>query len=206
VCAALITGCTGTPKGIEPISNFSADDFYGTWHEVARLDHSFEENLTLVTASYQALPNQEISVTNRGFNTEEKEWEQASGKAKFVEDPTTGHLKVSFFGPFYSSYVVFYLEDDVALVTSYNKDYLWILSKDHQLNDADVTKYVDIAKQAGFDTDKLIFDQDDKYELEGRQALYQYEEDADRVTPLSEDDYESAEMHIMPAPGAAKIN
>jgi len=34
------------------------------------------------------------------------------GKAVFVNDENTGHLKVSFFGPFYSSYVVFEMSDN----------------------------------------------------------------------------------------------
>lgn len=200
VCTALITGCTGTPKGIDPITNFEASKFYGTWHEVARLDHSFEEDLSLVTASYQKLPDNEVSVTNRGFDIKDKEWKQISGKATFAEDPTTGHLKVSFFPLFSANYVIFYIEDDysVALITSSSRDNLWILSKDHQLPESEVAKYVDLAKQAGFDTSKLIFDEDSKYEQEGRRALYQYEQDAERVKPLSEDDYVDAEMHAMP--------
>ena len=34
----------------------------------------------------------------------------AEGKAYFVGDPTKGRLKVSFFGPFYGSYIVYGLD------------------------------------------------------------------------------------------------
>lgn len=208
LCAALLAGCTGTPKGIEPVSNFNAENFYGTWHEVARLDNSFEEGLSLVTASYQPLPDNQILVTNRGFNMAEGKWEQDTAKGEFAKDPQTGHLNISFLWPFEASYVVFYLEDDysVALVTSHNKDYLWILSKNRQLPESEIQRYVSIAQEAGFDTSKLIFDKDNQNLLEGVQALYKYEEDADRVTPLSEEEYTDAELHIMPAQHAAKIN
>ncbi|MBE0486076.1 lipocalin family protein, partial [Marinobacter sp.] len=37
-----LTGCTGLPKGIEPVTGFDKDRYLGTWYEIARLDHSFE--------------------------------------------------------------------------------------------------------------------------------------------------------------------
>ncbi|EMQ33061.1 lipoprotein Blc, partial [Vibrio cholerae O1 str. EM-1536] len=45
-------------------------------------------------------------VLNRGYSEEKGEWKEAEGKAYFVNGSTDGYLKVSFFGPFYGSYVV----------------------------------------------------------------------------------------------------
>ena len=47
-----LAGCTGVPKGIEPITGFDQQRYLGTWYEIARLDHSFEEGLSNVTAEY----------------------------------------------------------------------------------------------------------------------------------------------------------
>lgn len=78
-----------------------------------------------------------------------------------VNQPNIGHLKVSFFGPFYGSYIIFALEDDysAALVSSYNYDYLWILAREKDISPELLHRYLALAKQAGFDTNKLIYPQ-----------------------------------------------
>ena len=44
-------------------------------------------------------------------------------------DSDEGRLKVSFFGPFYGSYNVLATDYELSLVSSYNLQYLWILSR-----------------------------------------------------------------------------
>lgn len=155
----LLSGCTGMPPSIEPVSPFDVQRYLGTWYEIARLDHSFERGLSNVSAVYSRNDDGSITVLNRGFDTEEQQWQQADGRAVFVDDDNKGHLKVSFFGPFYSSYVVFFLEPDysVALVSGYSTDYLWLLAREPELDAPQISRYVAIAQEAGFDTDKLIY-------------------------------------------------
>jgi apolipoprotein D and lipocalin family protein len=66
---------------------------------------------------------------------------------------------VSFFGPFYGSYVVFKLDPDYqhALVSGPNRSYLWLLSRTPTLPQSTIDAYVATAAEAGFATDKLIF-------------------------------------------------
>tara|TARA_Y100001960_G_scaffold304782_1_gene358327 strand:- start:3400 stop:3936 length:537 start_codon:yes stop_codon:yes gene_type:complete len=159
IACAFLTACTAIPEKIEPIKNFDTNRYLGTWYEIARLDHSFERGLSNVSATYSFNDDGSIQVINRGWNEEEQSWSEALGKAKFVQDPSIGHLKVSFFGPFYSSYVIFYLEPDysTALVSGYNNDYFWILSRHTKVPDYKLKKYLRIAQQAGFDTQSLLF-------------------------------------------------
>jgi apolipoprotein D and lipocalin family protein len=101
----LLASCMGVPENVKVINNFDANQYLGTWYEVARLDHSFERDLDKVTATYSLRDDGGIKVINRGFNRITKEWQEAEGKAYFVDpvnaDGThTGKLKVSFFGPF----------------------------------------------------------------------------------------------------------
>uniref|UniRef100_UPI0035647773 lipocalin family protein n=1 Tax=Marinobacter sp. TaxID=50741 RepID=UPI0035647773 len=95
----LLAGCTGLPDGIDPVSDLDVERYQGTWYEIARLDHSFEEGLSNVTAEYSVQDDGSIRVINRGYSEEEGKWEEAEGRAVFVEDEANGHLKVSFFGP-----------------------------------------------------------------------------------------------------------
>lgn len=108
----LLHGCTGVPEGIKPVENFELERYLGKWYEIARLDHSFEEGLSNVSARYEPRKDGGVRVVNTGYSSEEQAWDTAEGKAYFVDQETSGHLKVSFFGPFYGSYVVFELDQD----------------------------------------------------------------------------------------------
>ncbi|WP_036798391.1 lipocalin family protein [Photobacterium marinum] len=153
-----MTGCTGMPVQVTPVKPFSIESYLGTWYEIARLDHSFERGLSQISATYSLNDDGSVKVINRGFNEEAGEWKEAEGKAKFVGSPDIAHLKVSFFGPFYGSYVVFYLEPDysTALVSGYNTDYFWILSRNKSLPQEKLQYYLTIARQKGFDTSQII--------------------------------------------------
>lgn len=152
--------CTSIPEGVKPVDNLDVNRYLGTWYEVARLDHSFEAGLSDVTAEYSLRDDGGISVLNRGFSSKEGTWSSAEGKAYFVEDKTQGHLKVSFFGPFYSSYVIFELDKagyEYAFVSGYNRDYLWLLARSPQVSDEVISNFIQTSKEQGFNTDELIF-------------------------------------------------
>ncbi|ERS88571.1 outer membrane lipoprotein Blc [Marinobacter sp. EVN1] len=154
----LIAGCTGVPKGIEPVTGFDQQRYLGTWYEIARLDHFFERGLSQVTAEYTLNEDGSVKVINRGYNEEKGEWEEAEGRAKFVGDSDVGHLKVSFFGPFYGSYVVFGLDDDytTAYLTSYNRDYLWLMSRTPEVSEEVLEAFKARAEAEGFELGELI--------------------------------------------------
>jgi apolipoprotein D and lipocalin family protein len=161
LCLLLLTlaGCTGIPDGVRPVSGFQLDRYLGTWHEIARLDHSFERGLTDVTATYSRRPDGGVDVLNRGFAAAKGEWKEARGRAYFLDSPEVGSLKVSFFGPFYGGYHVFALDPDYrwALVAGYSHGYLWILARERELPPAVLEDLLAKARTAGFATEALIF-------------------------------------------------
>jgi apolipoprotein D and lipocalin family protein len=154
----LLVGCTGLPKNIQPVNDFDINQYFGRWYEIARLDHRFEKNLTSVTADYRKTSATEIEVTNRGYNQITKEWTEATGVAKFVQDSQVAHLKVAFMVPFYASYVIFDLDKhyQYAIVTGYNRDYLWLLSRTPTVSEAVYQHFLQQADIRGFEIDKLI--------------------------------------------------
>ena len=157
---ALLTGCVAVPDGIQPVTDFQADRYLGRWYEIARLDHNFERGMSRVTAEYHQRDDGGLDVINRGYLADSRTWKQALGKAYFVEGPDTGYLKVSFFGPFYGSYVVFELDRQdyrYALVAGPDRSYLWLLARSPTLDAATRDRLVARAAAAGFDTSKLIF-------------------------------------------------
>ncbi len=159
LASILLTGCMGMPDKVQPVDNFELQSFLGTWYEIARLDHSFERGLSQVTAQYTLKDNGMVEVKNQGFDTDKKKWKDAIGKAKQAGDADEGYLKVSFFGPFYSSYVIFELGEnyDYAFVSGFNTDYLWLLARKPEISDELKQRFIAEAQKRGFDTQQLIF-------------------------------------------------
>lgn len=156
---SLLSGCIGLPDKVQPITDFDAERYLGTWYEIARLDHSFERGLSQVTATYARRPEGGISVTNRGYSNEDKEWDQAEGIAYFVDNPDIAHLKVSFFRPFYASYVVFDLQPNYerAYVSGFNENYLWLLSRSPTVDQKEKDRFIQMAREKGFETEEIIW-------------------------------------------------
>ncbi|MBU5636716.1 lipocalin family protein [Geomonas sp. Red69] len=155
----LLTGCVGIPEGVKPVDNFDVQRYLGKWYEIARLDHSFERGLTHVSAEYALREDGGLKVINRGYSAKDNKSKEAIGKAYFVEDPTKGYLKVSFFGPFYGSYVIIDLDKDqyqYSLVCGPDRSYLWILSRTPTMQPEVKSSLISKAAVLGFDTSRLI--------------------------------------------------
>jgi apolipoprotein D and lipocalin family protein len=131
------------------------------------LDHSFERGMSSVTATYSMRDDGGVKVLNKGFKEDSQEWGEAEGKAYFVDSSDVGHLKVSFFGPFYGSYIIFELDTldyQYAFVSGMNTDYLWLLARTPAVSDELIEHFVKSASALGFDTEQLIFvDQSKSY-------------------------------------------
>jgi apolipoprotein D and lipocalin family protein len=155
----LISACVNIPENVSPVTGFDIDQYLGTWYEIARLDHSFERGLEKVTAEYSLRDDGGIKVVNKGFDSQKKRWKEAIGKAYFVGDSNLGSLKVSFWGPFYSSYNIIDLDKknySYSLVCGPNKSYLWILAREPHMEESLKSELLNRAKALGFETHKMI--------------------------------------------------
>jgi apolipoprotein D and lipocalin family protein len=153
-------GCLGMPKSVTPVSDFELARYLGKWYEIARLDHSFERDLEQVFAEYSLREDGGVRVRNKGFSTKTNTWKEIEGKAYFVGKTDEGYLKVSFFGPFYGSYVIFELDKknyQYAFVTGPNTSYLWLLSRKPNIDDELRLRFIQKAEQLGFQTSEIIF-------------------------------------------------
>ncbi|MFO8085459.1 MAG: lipocalin family protein [Desulfobacterales bacterium] len=156
----IMTGCAGIPKGITPVDGFEIERYMGLWHEIARLDHSFERGLIKVTAQYKPRQGRGITVINQGYDPLKNKWREIVGKAFFVNDPNIGRLKVSFFGPFYAGYNIIALDKDeysYAMVCGPSLSYLWILARDRDLDPEILISLVNKARDLGFKVENLIY-------------------------------------------------
>lgn len=159
ICCNLCA-CLGAPEGVVSIKNFDVDRYLGVWYEVARLDHSFERGLDAVSAEYSMRDDGGLRVVNSGRSEATGVREQAVGRAYFVEAEDTGYLKVSFFGPFFGSYIIFDLDHknyQYAFVAGNTTDYLWLLSRTPKVSEQVMQDFLEQSATFGFDTEALIF-------------------------------------------------
>jgi len=159
-----LAGCKTIPEQVTAVHPFDKQRYLGQWYEIARFDFSFEKNLDNTTANYTLNADGSIKVTNRGYDTVKKEWKEVIGKAKFVGADSIAMLKVSFFGPFYGGYNVLAIDPDYkySLVCGGSSDYMWILSREKTIPEDIKARYVALAKDSGFEVDKLLWVNHDK--------------------------------------------
>lgn len=159
--ALWLVGCASTtpPEGISAVTPFELARYQGRWYEAARLDHSFERGMTDVSATYTPLPDGSVRVLNRGFDTAKGGWREAEGRAVFIGAPTTGSLKVSFFGPFYGGYHVAALDPDYrwSIVMGPDRSYAWILTRDPRISPALKQDLTERIKALGIAPEALIW-------------------------------------------------
>jgi apolipoprotein D and lipocalin family protein len=160
ILATLLFGhsaVAGSPR-FTPVTGFDLKRYLGTWYEIARLPTPFEKGLVNVTATYSLRNDGKVKVLNAGYKGGKSgKRSSATGKAKFAAAPDLGHLRVSFFGPFYADYIIVELDGEgyrYAMVAS-SYDYLWILCRDPKLPRDVLDRLIARADELGFDTGKL---------------------------------------------------
>lgn len=157
----LLCSCKGQESVIDNsvVKDLNIDRYLGKWYEIARFDHSFERGLVGVTAHYSMREDGKIKVVNSGYKGSlEGEKSEAIGKAKIPNPNIPSKLKVSFFWIFYGDYFVLELDEDYqwAIVGSNTDKYLWILSRNPQMDDQLYSKLLNQLQARGYNTSKLI--------------------------------------------------
>lgn len=154
---SFFTSCSSYPEtNNEVVKNFDIDKYLGIWYEIARLDHWFERGCDYVTANYSEREDGKIKVINSCLKNGKKDQAQAIA---YQLKKGEGHLKVSFFRPFYGDYKIIYLDNNyqTALIDGGSTGYFWILSRQKTISKEDLSRLLKFAKQASFDTSKLIY-------------------------------------------------
>jgi apolipoprotein D and lipocalin family protein len=132
--------------------------YLGTWYEIATIPQRFQKGCVGVTAEYSLRKNGEIEVVNTCIqDTLDGEVRKVRGKARVVDKATSAKLKVSFFWPFWGSYWIIGLDADYqwAVVGHPNRNYLWILSRSPQMDDALYDKLLKFIADKGYNVARI---------------------------------------------------
>lgn len=151
----------GKPQAIEKLD---VERYMGKWHEIARLPVSFQKKcVSDVTAQYSLNADKSVKVVNT-CRTKDGQLDSSEALAKSVNEGNS-KLKVSFLPkglrwiPFTKgNYWVLRLDENyqTVLVGGSSHKYLWVLSRDPDLDEATYQSYLQTAKQQGYDISKVV--------------------------------------------------
>lgn len=140
------------------------DRYQGTWHEWARFPHFFQrECVGGVTATYTPTSEGKIAVLNRCRRADGSVIE-AKGRAQVADPATRAKLEVSFLPAWLDwlpvgrgDYWIIALAPDysAAVVGDRARDYLWILSRSPEFDEARYAALVQRAAEQGYLVERL---------------------------------------------------
>lgn len=153
-----------TPSLPKTVSKVDLNRYAGEWFEIARNPNKFQKKCKgNTTATYQIRPDRRLNVINRCLTSDGSEI-TANGEAKIVDSETNAKLKVRFapdflsFLPFvWADYWIISLDSEYryAIVGTPRRDYLWILSRTPQIEEAKYQELLHIVENQGFDPKRL---------------------------------------------------
>jgi len=157
VAFAALLGCASHPP-LATAPSVDLQRYAGTWYEIASFPNRFQRGCVATRATYTPRADGTIGVRNecrRG--SLDAPPDVVEGKAWVVDRVTQSRLKVQFFWPFRGAYDILYVDRDyrTAVVGHPSRDYLWILARTPELDEATYQALVARAAAQGFDVARL---------------------------------------------------
>ena len=148
---------------VTTVAQVNLPQYAGKWYEIARFPMFFQRNCARdVTATYSLNADGTVKVDNRCVKSNGEQM-GSIGQAHAV-DASNSKLKVTFLPSWLrwlpvgeGDYWVLKLDSQyqTVLVGSPNRKYLWILSRQPQLDEQTYMSYVEAARKQGFDITQL---------------------------------------------------
>lgn len=163
VLAAALSAAPAPPP-LQSVPSVDLARYVGVWHEIARYPNFFQKGCGQARATYRALPDGGIEVTNDCVKPDGSP-KSVVGRADVVDKASNAKLKVSFVpkwmrwtGIGRGDYWVVALAPDYswAVVSEPGRKYLWILNREPQMKPEAYAKVLSALKELGFDEAKLI--------------------------------------------------
>jgi len=152
-------GLAGRLKPLETVPRVDLERYLGTWYEIAAIPQRFQRDCVATTATYSKREDGDIAVLNQcREKTFGGKLKQARARAWVADPQTNAKLKVRFFWPFWGSYWIIELDPDYryAVVGHPSRNYLWILSRTPQMDDAVYRELVRRIEAHGYDISRIV--------------------------------------------------
>jgi apolipoprotein D and lipocalin family protein len=155
----ILMGTAYSQKPLSVVSEVDLNRYKGLWYEIARLPNYFERKLKCTSATYNLREDGKITVINQGnYITEPQKSTSSKGVAWVPDKNSPAKLKVQFFWPFSGDYWIMYLDKEYRYVLVGDPDlkYLWILSREKNMDEATYTMLLKKATDNGYNVKPII--------------------------------------------------
>lgn len=158
-----INNLPGTVGTVTSVAHVDLERYLGLWYEIGRLPMRHEDDAASDVTAHYSVDDGEVTVDNRSFDEEGKP-QQAIGKAT-PDAEHAGRLKVTFLPaglrwiPFTEAdYWILKLDASYlhALVGTPDHKYLWLLSREPEMEPRVMSEYFEEAERQGFDLTNWI--------------------------------------------------
>jgi apolipoprotein D and lipocalin family protein len=152
------------PAALRTVPAVDLERYQGKWYEVARLPNRFQSDCAGATAEYGLREDGKVSVLNTCF-TKNGDVRSIKGSAAPL-DETNARLLVRFDGFFFklfswlikANYWVIELDSDYryAVVGTPDLKYLWVLSREPEMDEELYGELIEKARGQGFPVEKIL--------------------------------------------------
>ena len=160
---SLLAACgrnTAPESDLDVVPFVDPERYMGLWYEIAAFPIRSQEDCVGATATYSLKDNGDVEVFNQCFqDTLDGKEKSITGKAWIVDAETNAKLKVQFFFPFAADYWVIDLDDEgyeYAVVGHPNREYLWILNREPQMDEVLYEAVLEGITESGYDLAPLV--------------------------------------------------
>lgn len=166
LCALLppLAASAQTPAPLVPVARVELERYMGRWHELARFPNRFQRDCSgPATADYTLQASGTVRVVNRCPQAN-GQVDEAIGEARRVGEPGSPKLEVRFAPAWLSwlpvvwgNYWVIDLDPayQLAVVSEPQREYLWVLSRQPQVDAVTWEALMARLREKGFDLTRL---------------------------------------------------
>lgn len=164
LCVAVGGGCTSPnlPPLLAIDRKVDLERFMGDWYVIGFIPVSVpffsEEGAHNGVESYRLTEQGIIETTytfrKGSFDGPEK---RMTPKGWVHDEETNAEWRMQFLWPFEAAYLIVYLDEDYrrTIIGVPNRKYVWIMSRDPELSNADYDELLDHVARIGYDRDKV---------------------------------------------------
>lgn len=158
IIITFITGCSMQQTKVPVVDHVDIDKFMGDWYVIAHIP-TFIEKIAYNAVETYALNADGTIATTFIFNKGGFDGPQKIYRPKGFVVPNTGNAEwgMQFIWPIKAQYKISYLDSSYTntIIARDALDYVWLMSRDKNLSEAEIIKFTELIKSMGYNVDNL---------------------------------------------------
>ena len=156
VLTVLLSACASHPP-METVDHVDLERYMGDWYVIAHIPTFPERNAYNAIERYELNDDGTIDTTftfrRGGFDGREREMNPTG----FVRSENNAEWGMQFIWPIKGEFLVIYLDEDYqyTIIGRTRRDYVWIMAREPEMDEAEYQRLVDFLAERGYDTDDL---------------------------------------------------